>query len=432
MRDYFVIEGGHPLRGEVTPGGNKNAALPAMAAALLTDEPVVLHNLPAIKDVATMGKLLAALGVLVEQRSPHTWVLQAKEVEPPDPYLGTTLFRAIRGSILITGPLLGRCGRLRIPAPGGDVIGRRRVDTHFLAFRKLGAEVEVRDGMFDVRTAGLQGADFLLDEASVTGTENAVMAAVLARGTTIISNAASEPHVQDLCHLLNQMGAQISGIGSNTLTIQGVDKLHGTEFTIGTDYIEVGSYIALATDANSEILIRQATPQHLRMILPTMERLGVQTEVRGDAIFVGAEQPMRIIPDMNNAIPSIADAPWPAFPADLMSISLVLATQSEGVVIFHEKMFESRLFFVDKLIDMGAQIILCDPHRAAVIGLNQQTRLRGITMTSPDIRAGVALLIAALSADGISTINNIEQIDRGYQNIDTRLRALGANITRKN
>ena len=427
MRDYFVIDGGIPLCGEVIPSGNKNAALPAMAAVLLTDEPVILRNLPAIRDVETMGDLLAELGVEVVRLDPHTWRLCAKEIQIPDPEEDRTLFRAIRGSILITGPLLARLGCVAVPAPGGDVIGRRRVDTHFLAFQGLGATVEVDNGLFTLHSEQLHGADILLDEASVTGTENAVMAATLARGVTIIRNAASEPHVQDLCQMLNAMGAQITGIGTDTLVVEGVERLGGADFTINSDHIEVGSYIALAAATGGELLIRNAVPQHLRMIRNGFRRLGVEIEIRGEDVFVPAEQSLQIVPDMGGAIPSVADAPWPAFPADLMSIALVLATQCEGVVIFHEKMFESRLFFVDKLIPMGARIVLCDPHRALVYG---SSRLHGDEMESPDIRAGMAMLIAALAAEGASTIYNIRQIDRGYEAIEKKLQPLGARVKR--
>lgn len=428
MRDYFLIEGGVPLSGEVYPAGNKNAALPTLAASLLTDEPVILRNLPAIRDVETMGDLLAALGVEVKRPDPNTWELRANHVLTPiSEQLDPEQFRAIRGSILIAGPLLARLGRLEIPAPGGDVIGRRRVDTHFLAFQELGATVDVINRHFCLAADYLTGADILLDEASVTGTENAVMAAVLAKGTTIIRHAASEPHVQDLCRMLNAMGASISGIGTNTLVIQGVDRLHGVDFTLGTDHIEVGSYLALAAATRGSLVIRNAVPDQLRMTLMTFERLGIRAEPRGEDLFVPADQELSIVPDMGGAIPKIADAPWPAFPADLMSIALVAATQCDGVVIFHEKMFESRLFFVDKLIPMGARIVLCDPHRALVYG---PSRLRGDVSESPDIRAGMALLIASLAAEGTSTIHNIQQIDRGYEAIEDKLRALGARITR--
>lgn len=428
MPDYFAIEGGVPLRGEIAAGGNKNAALPALAATLLTDEPVILRNLPAIRDVETMANLLTALGVTVRQLDAHTWELHAREVSAPDTVARRDLFRAIRGSILLAGPLLARVGGLQVPPPGGDVIGRRRVDTHFLAFEALGATIEV-NGDYHVHAASLRGADILLDEASVTGTENAVMAAVLAQGTTILRNAASEPHVQDLCVLLNCMGAQIEGIGTNTLTIHGVERLHGADFTIGADHIEVGSYIALAAATRGELLIRHAVPAQMRMSLAVFERLGVTVERRGEDLFVPAAQPREIIPDLGGAIPKVADGPWPAFPADLMSIALVLATQCSGVVLFHEKMFESRLFFVDKLIAMGARIVLCDPHRALVYG---PSALRGEEMESPDIRAGMALLIAALAAEGTSTIRNIRQIDRGYEQIEAKLRPLGARIERRN
>lgn len=428
MNDCFVIEGGVPLRGEIFPSGNKNAALPALAAVLLTDEPVTLRNLPAIRDVETMAELLKMLGVDVERLDAKTWRLQARQVCVPTDDMDRDLFRAIRGSILIAGPLLARLCDLTIPAPGGDVIGRRRVDTHFMAFQELGADVGVVDGCFVLKADRLIGTDILLDEASVTGTENAVMAAVLAEGTTTIRNAASEPHVQDLCAMLNAMGAKIGGIGTNTLVIEGVERLHGVDFTVSSDHIEVGSYIALAAATHGELLIRNAVPQHLRMTLLHLERLGVTTEIRGDDLFVPSAQSLKIVPDMGGAIPSIADAPWPAFPADLMSIALVLATQAEGVVIFHEKMFESRLFFIDKLIPMGARIVLCDPHRALVYGPSQ---LHGDEMESPDIRAGMAMLIAALAADGTSTINNIRQIDRGYERIEEKLRPLGARIERR-
>lgn len=427
MNNHFVIQGGIPLNGEITPSGNKNAALPALAAALLTDEPVILHNLPAIRDVQVMGQLLSVLGAEVEALTPNSWRIHAHEVQMPGSEISRELFRSIRGSILIAGPLLGRLGALSVPAPGGDVIGRRRVDTHFLAFQALGAEVEVCEGNFCVERTRLTGADILLDEASVTGTENAVMAAVLAQGTTILRNAASEPHVQDLCNLLNAMGAQIAGVGTNTLVIEGVERLHGAEFTLSSDHIEVGSYLALAAATGGALLIRNAVPQHLRMVLMGFERLGVTAEVRGPDLFVPAAQSLQIVPDMGGAIPTLADAPWPAFPADLMSIALVLATQCEGVIIFHEKMFESRLFFVDKLIPMGARIVLCDPHRALVYG---PSRLHGDTMESPDIRAGMALLIAALAAEGTSTIHNIGQIDRGYERIEEKLKPLGARIER--
>ncbi len=428
MNDCFVIKGGVPLKGEIWPSGNKNAALPTLAATLLTDEPVILRNLPAIRDVETMAQLLEVLGAHVERLDAKTWKIQAQQVCSPTNDMDRELFRAIRGSILIAGPLLGRLCDLSIPAPGGDVIGRRRVDTHFMAFQELGADVVVQNGNYILKADHLSGADILLDEASVTGTENAVMAAVLAKGTTTLRNVASEPHVQDLCAMLNAMGSKINGNGTNTLVIDGVERLHGVDFTVASDHIEVGSYIALAAATRGELLIRNAVPHHLRMTLMHLERLGVSVEIRGDDLFVPAAQSLQIIPDMGGAIPSIADAPWPAFPADLMSIALVLATQSDGVIIFHEKMFESRLFFVDKLIPMGARIVLCDPQRALVYG---PSRLHGDEMESPDIRAGMAMLIAALAAEGDSTIFNIRQIDRGYERIEEKLRPLGARIERR-
>jgi UDP-N-acetylglucosamine 1-carboxyvinyltransferase len=428
MREYFVIEGGFPLKGEISPSGNKNAALPTLAATLLTDEPVTLRNLPAIRDVATMGTLLEMLGVQITYHDAQTWELSAKNIHLPESGMDAERFRAIRGSILMAGPLLARLGCLKIPAPGGDAIGRRRVDTHFQAFQQLNSDVGLSNGLFSLCTRGLRGADILLDQASVTGTENAVMAAVQAKGTTILRNAASEPHVQDLCNMLNNMGAKIEGVGTNTLVIEGVDGLHGTDFTLSSDHIEVGSYLALAAATRGELLIRNAVPQHLRMILMTFERLGVTAEVHGDDLFVSAEQSLEILPDMGGAIPSISDAPWPAFPADLMSIALVLATQCEGVIMFHEKMFESRLFFVDKLIPMGPRIVLCDPHRALVYG---PSHLHGDLMESPDIRAGMAMLIASLAAEGTSTIHNILQIDRGYERIEEKLNPLGAHIERR-
>jgi len=422
--DELIIEGGVPLRGTLTPSGNKNAALPALAACLLTDEPVILHNLPDIQDVHTMLDLLADIGVQVERLDTRSWRLQAREIRLPP--FAREKFRRIRGSILLAGPLLARMGWVEIPPPGGDVIGRRRVDTHFLAFQGLGAEVDVND-LFRLNARQLRGADILLDEASVTGTENAVMAAVLAKGTTVLRNAASEPHVQDLCHLLNGMGARIEGIGSNVLTIHGVDRLGGGEFTIGPDHIEVGSYIALAAMTRGELRIRNAAPHHLRMIRHVFSRLGVEIQVDGEDVVVPAEQPLEVVPDIGGAIPTIADAPWPAFPADLMSIAIVLATQTTGTVLFHEKMFESRLYFVDKLIFMGARIVLCDPHRCVVQGPSQ---LQGDILVSPDIRAGMALVGAALCAKGQSIIRNVEQIDRGYERVEEKLRSLGARIER--
>jgi len=422
--ERFVIEGGYPLSGTVTPSGNKNAALPLLAACLLTDEPVILRNLPAIGDVATMGELLSDLGASVEKLDPYTWRVHARRVRTSE--LNPQLFGLIRGSITLAGPMLARLGEVHLPRPGGDVIGRRRVDTHFLALGAMGAEADA-SATFRLRCKQLRGADILLDEASVTATENAIMAAVLAKGTTVIRNAACEPHVQDLCRMLCQFGAQIEGIGSNTLTIHGVERLGGGEYTIGPDYMEVGSYITLAAVTGGELLIRDACPEHLRMIGLVFERLGLVFETRGQDVFVPADQPLTIAPDIGGAIPSIYDAPWPGFPADLMSIAIVLASQSRGTVLIHEKMFESRLYFVDKLIYMGARIILCDPHRCVVQG---PSPLHGDQVESPDIRAGMALLIAALCAEGQSTIRNVGQIDRGYERVEEKLRRLGARIER--
>jgi UDP-N-acetylglucosamine 1-carboxyvinyltransferase len=395
-----------------------------MAAALLTDQPLVLRNVPHIRDVETMLQLLLALGVDAAWIGEHDLRLHAREVSTA--HLDPALCKEIRASILLAGPMLARVGRVELPPPGGDVIGRRRVDTHFVGLGSLGTEFSVGQS-YCLRTAGLRGADIFLDEASVTGTENILMAASMARGATIIRNAASEPHVQDLARCLNQMGAQIQGIGTNTLTIQGVDRLNGTEFAIGSSHVEVGSFIGLAAATRSELTIADAVPNDLRMIRLMFERLGVNIELRGTDVFVPADQPMEIMPDLGGAIPKVDDAPWPGFPADLMSIALVVATQAKGTVLFHEKMFESRLYFVDKLIGMGAHVILCDPHRAVVVGPAQ---LHGERMESPDIRAGMALLIAALCAEGQSEIRNIGQIDRGYEKVDEKLRSLGANIHR--
>jgi UDP-N-acetylglucosamine 1-carboxyvinyltransferase len=422
--EQFVIQGGHELYGTVVPSGNKNAALPMLAACLLTDEPVILHNVPRIGDVGTMVELLQEIGVEVQDDGNGTLRIEAHRVQPTQ--FDLALFRRIRGSILLAGPILTRFGCVHLPRPGGDLIGRRRVDTHMLAFQSLGAEMVLNE-TFQVRAQRLQGADILLDQASVTGTENAIMAAALARGTTILRHAACEPHVQELCQLINCMGGQIEGIGSNTLIIHGVDRLGGAEFTIGSDFMEIGSFIGLAAVTRGEILIKKAVPQHMRMIAMVYERLGVRIQVQGDDILVPREQSLQVMPDLGGAIPEIADMPWPAFPPDLMSVALVVATQAEGTVLFHEKMFESRLYFVDKLIGMGARIILCDPHRAVVQG---GSRLSGDELVSPDIRAGMALLVAALCACGQSVIRNIVQIDRGHERIDEKLRALGAQIER--
>ena len=422
--EKFVIEGGEPLSGVVTPSGNKNAALPMLAATLLTDEKIVLRNVPRIKDVETMLGILSALGVDIEESGDHELTLQARNVTTTE--LDPDLCHQIRASILFAGPMLARCGRVHLPPPGGDVIGRRRVDTHLLALRALGVEIEVQGG-YRMAANELKGQDILLDEASVTATENAIMAACLAEGTTIIRNAASEPHVQDLARFLNGLGARISGIGTNTLTIQGVKKLGGGTWDIGSDYIEVGSLIGLAAVTGGELLIKKAVPEHLGMILLTFKRLGVEVEVRGDEVFVPAEQSLKIASDADGAIPKIDDAPWPGFPTDMMSTAVVVATQAEGTILIWEKMFEGRLYFVDKLISMGARIILCDPHRAVVVG---PARLHGERLESPDIRAGMALLIAALCAEGVSEIRNVGQIDRGYERIDEKLRTLGAKIER--
>ncbi len=422
--EQFIIEGHQTLSGSVRPSGNKNAALPILAASLLTDEPLVVHNVPHIRDVQTMCKLLSDLGVEISEPQPHTMRLQARDVHKS--VLDPDLCRDIRASVLLAGPALARLGQVELPPPGGDVIGRRRLDTHFLAFKELGVETQV-DGLLCLRTDLLKGADILLDEASVTATENAVMAASMARGTTVLRNAASEPHVQELCRCLVQMGARIDGIGSNMLTIQGVAKLKGTEFTVGADYLEVGSYITLAAVTGGEVLIRDASPEHLGMTRLVFNRLGVRFETHGRDVLVPRGQSLTVVPDMGDAIPKIDDAPWPGFPADLMSIAIVAATQAAGSVLFHEKMFESRLYFVDKLIAMGARIVLCDPHRCIVQG---PSWLRGERLESPDIRAGMALLIAALAARGQSTIRNIGQIDRGYEAVDAKIRALGGKIER--
>ncbi|WP_322793623.1 UDP-N-acetylglucosamine 1-carboxyvinyltransferase [Bellilinea sp.] len=422
--EKFIIEGGHPLHGEVTPAGNKNAALPLLAACLLTDEPIVLRNVPDILDVRTMRALLESLGVEINPLEPHTWRIQAKVIRPAD--LDPDLTRKIRASILLAGPMTARMGELRLPPPGGDVIGRRRVDTHILALTKLGAKVTY-DRYFYFSANGLTGADILLDEASVTATENAIMACVTAKGQSIIRNAASEPHIQELCHFLNTLGAKIENIGSNTLHITGVEKLHGGEFTIGPDYLEVVSFIGAAAVTHGEIWIRNAGNQYLDMIRLVFGRLGVHWETSGDDIFVPSKQKLVIEPDLGNAIPEISVMPWPSFPTDLMSIALVVATQSKGTVLFHDWMYPSRMFFTDKLVGMGAQIVLCDPHRCIVQG---PTELYGEKMESPDIRAGMALVLAALSAKGTSVIRHIGQIDRGYEKVDQKLAALGANIQR--
>lgn len=423
--EKFVIEGRHPLRGTLMPSGNKNAALPMLAAALLTDEKVVLRNIPRIKDIETMVEIISALGVGIEETGDHELTVHARNVQTTE--LNPDLCRHIRASILLAGPMLARCGRINLPPPGGDVIGRRRVDTHLAALRSLGAEIEVDHG-YKMKTSELKGQEIFLDEASVTGTENALIAACTAKGRTVIRNAASEPHVQDLALFLNRLGAGISNIGSNMLVIQGADRLHGGDYEISPDHVEIGSFIGATAVTKGELLIKNAVPEHLRMILLAFEKLGITVEVRGQDIFVPQEQSLRIVADAHGVIPRIDDGPWPAFPADLMSIVTVAATQCEGAMLIFEKMYESRMFFVDKLFSMGAHIVLCDPHRAIVMG---PTKLHGELLISPDIRAGMAMLLAALCAEGQSVIENIGQIDRGYERVEEKLQALGAHIERE-
>jgi UDP-N-acetylglucosamine 1-carboxyvinyltransferase len=422
--EQFIIHGGIPLSGSVTPSGNKNSALPLLASCLLTDEPIVLHNMPEIGDVNAMRALLESLGVTIVKSEAKSWTVQAKEIRPAD--LDPDLCRKIRASILLAGPMTARAGELHLPPPGGDVIGRRRVDTHLIALRALGADIQY-DRSFHFRAGRLVGANILLDEASVTGTENAIMACVTAQGETIIRNAASEPHIQELCHFLNQLGANISNIGSNTLHIEGVPHLHGGEFTIGPDYLEVVSFIGAAVLTHGSICIQNAGTEHLAMIRLVLGRLGVTWQEAGEDIIVPAEQTLRVEPDLGGAIPEINDMPWPAFPTDLMSMAIVIATQSKGSVLFHDWMYPSRMYFTDKLVGMGAQIVLCDPHRCIVQG---PTPLFGEKLESPDIRAGMALVLAALSANGKSAIRNIGQIDRGYERVDQKLKLLGARIER--
>ena len=422
--EKFLIEGGIPLKGEITPAGNKNAALPMLAATLLSEEPVILHNVPQIRDVQDMRKLLESMGAEVVDLSETSWQITAKELKPLE--LDIELSRRIRASILLAGPITARCGELRLPPPGGDVIGRRRLDTHFLALEALGAEVSY-DRILEFKANGLKGASILFDEASVTATENAVMAAVLAEGKTVIRNAASEPHVQELCHLLNSLGAKIEEIGSNTLHIEGVPRLHGGEFTIGADYLEVISFVGAAVVTKGNIRVRNAGVKYLDMVKIVMERLGVCWEVEGDDLLVSNDQSMKIIPDYGGAIPEIKTNVWPAFPTDLISIVITIATQSEGTIMFHDCMYSGRMYFTDKLVSMGAKIILCDPYRCIVQGPAQ---LFGENVDSPDIRAGMALLLAALAADGKSTIRNISQIDRGYADVEQKFKALGAKIER--
>jgi UDP-N-acetylglucosamine 1-carboxyvinyltransferase len=424
----FLIEGRARTKGRVRPGGNKNAAFPAIAAALLTAAPVTLRNLPDIDDVRTMLAVVEGLGVEVTRHDRHAATLRAGSLRStrPDP----ELLRKIRGALVLMGALLAREGRAEFGHSGGDRIGRRRVDTHVLGLGSLGAEVRSEGGFLTLTARRLRSADILLDEASVTATENVVLAAVRAEGTTVVRNAASEPHVQDLCGLLIQMGARIDGVGSNVLTIHGGAALGGADFTLGPDFMEVGSFIVLAAVTDGDVVIEGVRPEDLRMALSVLARLGIAAEYRGHDLAVSGTRPLVIQADLGDAIPKVDDGPWPAFPADLMSVALVAATQAEGTVLFHEKMYESRLFFVDRLIGMGARIVLCDPHRALIHG---PARLRGEPggIPSPDIRAGIALLIAALCADGRTVIRSIEQIDRGYEDIEGKLLALGARITRR-
>ncbi len=430
----FKIRGGKKLKGEITPQGAKNEALQILSATLLSPEPITIHNVPNIVDVNKLIELIGAMGSKVEKLGPESYRFTGSTINVK--YLETEEYRkkaaALRGSVMLLGPILARFGKASMPKPGGDKIGRRRLDTHFLGFQKLGAKFnfDADEHLFTIDASQLKGTYILLDEASVTGTANIVMAAVLAEGTTTIYYAACEPYLQQLCLMLNRMGAKISGIGSNLLTIEGVEKLGGTDHTLLPDMIEIGSFIGLAAMTQSEITIKNCRIDMLGIIPEVFKRLGIKLEFRGDDIHIPSQDRYEIETFIDGSILTVSDAPWPGFTPDLISIVLVVATQAKGTVLIHQKMFESRLFFVDKLIDMGAQIILCDPHRATVIGLDRKQQLKGIKMSSPDIRAGVALLIAALSANGVSEISNIDQIHRGYQNIDTRLKDLGADIHR--
>ena len=430
----FVIEGGHSLSGDIYPQGAKNEVLQIICATLLTAEEVTVHNIPDILDVNNLIQLMRDMGVSVSKKDIDTYSFQAADVDFA--YLESDAFlkrcSSLRGSVMLVGPMVARFGKAMISKPGGDKIGRRRLDTHFIGIQNLGADFVYNEerGIYEISAKQLHGSYMLLDEASVTGTANIVMAAVLAKGKTTIYNAACEPYVQQLCRMLNRMGAKITGIASNLLTIEGVDELHGTEHTILPDMIEVGSFIGMAAMTRSELTIKNVSYENLGIIPDSFRRLGIKMEQWEDDIYVPAQETYQIESFIDGSIMTIADAPWPGLTPDLLSVLLVVATQAKGSVLIHQKMFESRLFFVDKLIDMGAQIILCDPHRAVVIGHDHGFKLRGGNMTSPDIRAGIALLIAAMSADGISRIHNIEQIDRGYQNIEGRLNALGARITR--
>jgi UDP-N-acetylglucosamine 1-carboxyvinyltransferase len=432
----FKIKGGKKLSGEITPQGAKNEVLQILSAVLLSSEKITINNIPDIVDVNKLIEILGDLGVKINKLAKGSYNFQADEINLD--HLYTDDFRdkggRLRGSIMIVGPLLARFGQAAIPRPGGDKIGRRRLDTHFIGFEKLGATFNYDDknGFFEIKAKELKGAYMLLEEASVTGTANIVMAACLAKGTTTIYNAACEPYLQQLCKMINRMGGKISGIGSNLLTIQGVTELGGCEHRVLPDMIEIGSWIGLAAMTQSELTIKDVAYDELGVIPSTFKKLGIKLERRGDDIFVPSQDSYEIESFIDGSIMNISDAPWPGFTPDLLSIILVVATQACGAVLIHQKMFESRVFFTDKLIDMGAQIILCDPHRATVIGLNRQSPLKPTVMTSPDIRAGISLLIAALSADGESTIHNIEQIDRGYEDIEARLKAIGADITRIN
>jgi UDP-N-acetylglucosamine 1-carboxyvinyltransferase len=434
--DSFEIRGGNPLKGTVQPQGAKNEALQVIAAVLLTPEPVTINNIPDILDVNALIDLLGDMGVTIQRHDAHSCTFTAKDVNLQ--YLLSDTYKTksgkLRGAVMLAGPLLARYGKAFIPQPGGDKIGRRRLDTHMMGFEKLGANVSynTEEHFFDIKGQSLTGTYLLLDEPSVTGTANVLMAAIVAKGKTRIYNAACEPYLQQLCRLLNRMGARITGVGSNLLTVQGVDvtSLKGCDHTILADMIEVGSFIGLAAMTQGEILIKNCNIKHLGQIPDVFMKLGIELEIQKDDIFIPEQKQYRIKKFMDGSIMTLYDAPWPGFTPDLMSIALVVATQAKGTVLIHQKMFESRLFFTDKLIDMGAQIVLCDPHRCVVVGHDRQINLRGNTMVSPDIRAGLALLIAALSAEGKSVIQNIEQIDRGYQYIDTRLKALGADIRR--
>jgi UDP-N-acetylglucosamine 1-carboxyvinyltransferase len=424
MPPRFLVQGGRPLRGTVRPAGNKNAALPILAATLLADGPVELDNIPRIRDVETMLALLLDLGAAAEWTGPNALRIDTRSVKPKP--LDPALCAKIRASILLAGPLLARFGSVTLPPPGGDVIGRRRVDTHFLALEHLGASVMVGD-RYELEAKELKGDDIFLDEPSVTGTENALMAAVMAKGRTVLRNAACEPHVQDLARALVAMGAEIAGIGSNIYTIEGGRPLVGTSYSIGPDHIEIGSFIGLAAVTNGDVTIEPVRMEDLRSILLGFERLGIRPRVEGTKLSVSAGQERRVRPDLGGHVPKLEDGPWPAFPADVMSTTIVTATQCSGMLLVFEKMFESRLFFVDKLIGMGARIVLCDPHRAVISG---PSPLKGGIVESPDIRAGMAMVLAALAAEGPSTIHNVGQIERGYERIDERLRALGAEIER--